>query len=89
MFGIITLGLGELGVCFDLYGPSIQWMVEGFVVKTQHDEKTELFSTLKLQKLMSRHEFAPSAMQKTSVIIWGGLLIDSTVVSTAGYRAFV
>ena len=26
---------------------------------------------------------------ETSVIIWGGLLIDSTVVSTAGYRAFV
>ena len=23
------------------------------------------------------------------MIIWGGLLIDSTVVSTAGYRAFV
>ena len=26
---------------------------------------------------------------KTSVIIWGGILIDSTVVSTAGDRAFV
>ena len=26
---------------------------------------------------------------ETSVIIGGGLLIDSTVVSTAGYRAFV